>query len=369
MDYITMKNGETVSKLGMGLMRLPVTNGKIDYKHGEKMIDKLMESGCNYYDTAYFYHDGESEVFAAKALVARHPRDKFKLATKMPLGDVEKLGGPKATFEGQLNKTGAGYFDFYLLHGIDLGGYNMAKRLGADTYLSEMKKEGKIKQLGFSFHGATDDLGKVLDMQDWDFVQVQLNYYDWYACDGKKIFKAVTSRCVPFIVMEPVRGGGLSNCHADIGNVFKQAAKDKSIASWALRWVGSMPGVDIVLSGMSNLEQVEENIELFSPLAPITDSETAVIEKAMDVFRSLDLTGCTACRYCAKCPQNISIHDLLCGYDDIVRFGSSWTLQMYRQFQKDHLADKCTKCGICEDICPQGLKIIDRIKEIYEKYT
>jgi len=367
MDKRTIQNGETVSRLGMGLMRLPEKGGVIDYATAEKMVDVLMDKGVTYYDTAYFYHSGNSEAFAAKALRARFPRDSFNIATKMPLGEVEKIGGVEKTFKIQIDRLGTEYIDYYLMHGINWGGWELAVRLGADKFVKKMKKEGVIRNIGFSFHGDASDFPKVLEADDWDFVQIQLNYYDWYAGSAKQLYDAAVAKGLPVIVMEPVHGGGLSNCHPDIKKVFDDAGAPP--ASWALRWVGSLEGVDVVLSGMSNMEQVNENIALFSPFRFLAKDEYAVIEKAMERFKELPLIRCTECKYCAKCPMNISIPALFAGYNDVVRFGSSWYLMNYRQWEKDKLADTCNNCGTCEKACPQGLKIPEKIKEIFEKYT
>lgn len=369
MDKRKMRNGETVSRLGMGLMRLPEKEGKIDYQTAEKMIDTLMEAGVTYYDTAYFYHGRESEAFANKALISRYPRESFTIASKMPLGEVEKNGGVEKMFQYQTDKLGVDYVDFYLLHGINWGGWEHALRLGADKFIKRMKDEGKIRYLGFSFHGSADDLPKVLDAFDWDFVQIQLNYYDWDMGDGKKLYEAANSRGVPIVVMEPVHGGGLARCHPDVIKVFNDANPNASAASWALRWVGSLEGVDVVLSGMSDMEQVKDNLSLFSPLKPLSGNEYEVIGNAMQKFRELPLIGCTECRYCEKCPQGISIHRLFAGYNDVVRFGSSWYLNNYRTWEKDKLADTCINCGACEEICPQRINITERIKEVFENYT
>lgn len=369
MDKRKMKNIGTVSRLGMGLMRLPEKDGQIEYEAAEKMVDALMEAGVTYYDTAYFYHGKKSEAFANKALISRYPRDSFTIATKMPLGDVEELGGVEATLEYQMNELGVDFIDFYLLHGINWGGWEHALRLGADKYLKKMKEEGKIRHLGFSFHGSAEDLPKILDAFEWDFVQIQLNYFDWEAGDAKKLYNAAYSREIPIVVMEPVRGGGLARCHSNVQEVFNNEDPNVSLASWALRWVGSLEGVDVVLSGMSDMEQVMENIALFSPLKPLNPEEYAVIAEAMRKFKELPLIGCTECRYCQKCPKEISIHRLFSGYNDLVRFGSSWYLNNYREWEKSKLADTCINCGVCEQICPQGIKIAEKIKEVFEKYT
>jgi hypothetical protein len=359
------KSGEAVSRLGMGLMRLPCDDKGIDYPAAEAMIDRLMEAGVTYYDTAWFYHDGESEVFARKTLTGRYPREKFTVATKMPLGEVEKNGGAQKQFDTQQEKLGVDCIDYYLMHGINGGSLDHMAQLGADETVAKMKRDGRIRFNGFSWHGATADLPKVLDGFDWDFCMLQLNYYDWYALDGKELYKAVTGRGIPLIVMEPVRGGGLARCHPDVADVFKRENPEASVASWALRWAGSLPGVDVVLSGMSDMAQVEENISLFSPLKPITDDEEAVIERAVSAFKKLPLIPCTECKYCDKCPKKIPIPRLFGGKNDVIRFGASWYLENYSNWTpEESRIEACTACGVCEEICPQGIGIIERLKQL-----
>jgi hypothetical protein len=359
------KIGEEVSRLGMGLMRLPCDDKGIDYPAAETMIDRLIEAGVTYFDTAWFYHNNTSEDFARKALAERYPRDAFTIATKMPLGEVEENGGPQAVFDKQQKNLGVEFIDFYLMHGINPGSLNHMAQLGADEVVRKMQRDGRIRYKGFSYHGAPGDLGTVLDGFEWDFCMVVLHYYDWIAGEAEKLYKAATERNVPLIVMEPVRGGGLARCHPDIMRVFETANPGVSVASWALRWVGSLPGVDIVLSGMSNMEQVEDNIRHFSPLVPMTDAERAVIAEAMETFKKLPLIPCTECNYCAKCPHGIPIPRLFGGKNDMIRFGSSWYLQNYKNWTKpENRMSVCTACGVCEDICPMKLNIIERLKAL-----
>jgi len=359
------KIGEKVSRLGMGLMRLPSNDQGIDYPAAEAMIGRLMEAGVTYYDTAWFYHNGKSEDFARRALIERFPRDRFTIATKMPLGEVEKNGGAQATFDTQQKNLGVETIDFYLMHGINGGSIDHMAQLGADEVVRKMKKDGRIRYNGFSWHGATGDLPKVLDGFDWDFCMIQLSYYDWIALDGKELYEAVTSRGIPLVVMEPVRGGGLARCHPDVAGVFEDADPSVSVASWALRWCGSLPGVDVVLSGMSDMSQVNENIDLFSPLKPLADAERAVIDRAMVAFKELPLVPCTECNYCDKCPKSIPIPRLFGGKNDVVRFGSSWYLMNYKSWTKpESQITACTECGVCEGVCPQGINIIERLKQL-----
>jgi hypothetical protein len=286
----------------------------------------------------------------------------------MPLGDAEAEGA-QAVFDAQQKKLGVDCIDFYLCHGINGGSIGHMAETKADECIAKMKKDGRIRRAGFSWHGATADFPKVLDGYGWDFVMVQLNYYDWLAGDAKELYDAAISRGLPFIVMEPVRGGGLSNCHPDIMELFRQAGPDVSVASWALRWAGSLPGVDIVLSGMSNMEQAEDNIKLFSPLKPLDDAERGVIDRAMEAFKKLPLIPCTECNYCDRCPKKIPIKTVLGWRNDVVRFGSSWNLENYKDWTKpENQITACDGCGVCEKICPQHLNIIERLKGIAAEY-
>jgi hypothetical protein len=207
------KIGEEVSRLGMGLMRLPTKDGQIDDDHAFKMIDRLMEAGVTYYDTAYFYHGHKSEDFARRALIERFPRDKFTIATKMPLGDVQRLGGAQVTFDLQQKNLGADHIDFYLMHGVNENAMRDIAHHKADEVMVKMKKDGRVRYNGFSYHGNPGKLGEVLDGFDWDFCMVVLNYFDWIGGEAEKLYKAATERNIPLIVMEPVRGGGLARCH------------------------------------------------------------------------------------------------------------------------------------------------------------
>jgi hypothetical protein len=359
------KIGEEVSRLGMGLMRMPCNDKGIDYPAAEALVDRLMEAGVSYYDTAWFYHNNTSEDFARKALIQRYPRDKFTITTKMPLGLTEQEGGAQAIFDKQQKNLGADYIDFYFCHGINGGSIDHMAQLGADEVIAKMHRDGRIRYKGFSWHGAPEDLPKVLDGYDWDVCMIQLSYYDWYALDGRKLYKAVTERNLPLIIMEPVRGGGLARCHPDIMKVFARANPHVSAASWALRWAGSLPGVDVVLSGMSNMDQVTENIRLFSPHRPLSESERGVIEEVMETFKKLPLVPCTECNYCDKCPKSVPIPKLFGGKNDLIRFGSSWYLQNYRNWTKpENQITACTACGVCERACPQGIDIIGRLKQL-----
>lgn len=353
---------EETSRLGMGLMRLPLQeDGKIDYPAAEAVIDRLMEGGVRYYDTAWFYHEGQSELFAQKALVARYPRDSFTLATKLPLGELDTLEEAERVFDRQRENIGVETIDFYLLHGINLSGWEKAVRLGIDRKLREWKAAGKIRQLGFSFHGDAGDLAPILDAYKPDFVQIQLNYYDWEEGSSKILYEAAVERGVAVIVMEPVRGGGLTRFPQPILNLFT----DASPASYALRWCASLPGVDVVLSGMSSLRQAEENIRTFEGDTTLSIQDHALIRRVMEEYRRLPLIPCTGCNYCNNCPQGIEIARHFGGANEKIGLGGSWFLDNYKMLVPEgRRVSDCVACGACEKICPQGIGIIEELKKI-----
>lgn len=363
---IMTKTGAEVSRLGMGLMRMPQSGGGINFEAAEKMVDTLMASGVTYYDTAYFYHGGESESFAKKALISRYPRSSYTIATKLPVNNLSDYADCEKTFRIQTERLGTDVFDFYLLHGIGLSGWIKAKQIGADKFQRRLKQDGSIKFSGFSFHGKAAELAPILDENDWDFVQLQINYFDWLTGDAEIIYEAARKRGIGIVVMEPVRGGGLARCHKSILEIFEKAGGD-SPAAYALRWVASLPGVDVILSGMSDDAQVAENIATFSPVKPITGDERPLFDEAIARFKTLPLIACTDCRYCKECPQELEIYRMFSGYNDHVRFGASWYMENYSSsLPENRRASACAECGACEAACPQGLKIIDELKKVHE---
>ncbi|MCL2082371.1 MAG: aldo/keto reductase [Oscillospiraceae bacterium] len=359
--------GVESSRLGMGLMRLPEKNGKIDYETAEKMIDRLMESGVTYYDTAWFYHDHTSEAFAGRALISRYPRNSFTIATKMPVGDVNAPEDADRIFDIQRSNLGVETIDFYLLHGLNWSGWEKCANFGLHDKLRKWKKEGKLRFFGFSFHGDPEDLGRILDAYNPDFVQIQLNYYDWFVGDSKALYHAANSRGVNLIVMGPVRGGALVNLNEKIARVFDLAEPGRSAASYALRWCASLSGVDIILSGMTTPEQVEDNIKTFQGNTRLSDSEREVIDRAMNEYKKLPIIPCTQCKYCKNCHKGIEIYSLFAGYNEKVALGGSWLLENYLKLVPEgKRVTDCEECGKCEKACPQNIEIVKEMKRIYE---
>ena len=352
----------------MGNMRLPTgPDGKIDYLEANGLIDCLMAGGVTYYDTAWFYHGGESEKLLGKSLVSRYPRDSYNITTKLPVHEAKDAKGAENIFNTQRERLGVDKIDFYLLHGINLDGWKMAVEIGAYDFIKRMKAEGAIDYIGFSFHGRKEDLPMILDEGEWDVVQTQLNYNHWYTDSTEKyLYEEIYKRKIALVVMGPVRGGGLANLHKDAAACLEGMGTP---AEAALRWVADMPGVDVVLSGMSNIEQAEENIKTFNSRKPLTEDEIGRIKRAVEALKNLDLIPCTACNYCNECPAKIPISRLLTGYNDALRFGSSWALGHY-YFDKEKGKERetaCTACGACEDRCPQKIKIIEELRKAYAK--
>ena len=357
-------------KLGFGLMRLPTKDEQIDIDTLCKMVDAYMAAGLNYFDTAYVYHGGNSERAAKEAIVGRYPRDSFYLATKLPAWSIKVPEDRDRIFNEQLERAGVDYFDFYLLHSMEEGGnYDTYEKFGCFEWGIQKKREGKIKHFGFSFHGTPALLERVLDDHpEVEFVQIQLNYLDWdnpVVASGK-LYKILSSRNIPMIIMEPVKGGTLASPPPDALAKFEQARPGASAASWALRFVASLPGVMTILSGMSTEEQMKDNISTFTNFEPLSDTEKQIISEARDIMQGTPTIGCTSCRYCCDgCPQGIKIPDIFTLINSVKVYHESWRA---KNFYNTHIASAakasdCIGCGQCEGVCPQHLPIIKLLKE------
>ena len=373
-----------LSRLGMGNMRLPTVgkNGPIDEVKAREIIDYAYAHGINYFDTAYRYHGGESESFIGKAL-SNYPRDSWYLASKMPghmmhykdgkLGFQGYLSGLRASsiaeiFEEQLEKCRVDYFDFYLLHNLCETSYDFYtnEELGVVDYLLEQKKRGRIRHLGLSAHGRAETIEKFLDKFDcFEFVQIQLNYLDWTLQNAKAKYDLLAQRGIPVIVMEPCRGGKLASLDTQTEQAFKKVRPADSIASWAFRFVKSLPGVLVVLSGMTELNQLKDNIKTFSDPTPISEQETAVIQTA--VSKLLDLVPCTACRYCCEaCPQGLDIPKLISMYNELSFDNAPMLRSTVQAMKPAELPAACLGCGACAKLCPQGIDIPAIMKKMDE---
>ncbi len=364
-----------VSLLGMGCMRLPKVDPEkedIDYEKAQEIIDYAYANGVNYFDTAYGYHGGQSELFVGQAL-KKYPRESFFLASKMPIWCVKEKGDVERIFNEQLQRCQTDYFDFYLFHSQNAANFQKCQEFGVYEFLSQMKAEGKIRRLGFSFHDTPEVLRHICDTYPWDFAQIQLNYLDWEMQDAKAQYQILNDREIPVIVMEPVRGGVLASpCEAaDI--LFREERPDKSVASWAIRFAASLPGVLTVLSGMSNMEQVRDNVDTMTRFEPLTDREREVINEALEAYRKKDTVPCTGCRYCMDCPFGVDIPKMFSLYNHYVldRDGEDY-LEAYEAQPESQRADQCQACGACMEKCPQHIRIPDQmvtIRETVEKIS
>lgn len=361
--------GDRISRLAFGTMRLPQKDGTIDQEQVNRMTDYAIENGVNYFDTAYPYHDGKSELAIGEAL-SKHPRDSFFLADKFPGHQFMKKYDCEGIFREQLAKCRVEYFDFYLLHNIYENSFPTYKNeeYGIIDYFVEQKRQGKIRHLGFSTHARAENLEDILDYLESkfgekpDFCQIQINYMDWTLQDAKSKVDLLNSRGIPIMVMEPVRGGKLADLGEENNARLKAARPDESIASWAFRWLIEVPGVATVLSGMSSFEQMQDNVKTFSEEKPLTDEERDML---MDIAESLKQgVPCTACRYCCEgCPMELDIPMLLAGYNDL-KFQSSMTVVMQMDgTPKDKWPHSCIGCGACAAVCPQQIEIPEVMKE------
>ena len=364
-------------KLGFGLMRLPLLNpndgSSIDIELTKKMVDTFLEKGFTYFDTAWMYCGFKSENAAKEALVSRHPRESYTLATKLHAGFIKTLEDRDKVFNEQREKTGVTYFDYYLLHDVGVDHYEVYKKLDCFNWLADKKKQGLVKHMGFSFHDNAELLDKVLtEHPEMEFVQLQINYLDWdsEAIQSRKCYEVATKHGKPVIVMEPVKGGSLASAGKEIEAEMKRVHPDASIASWALRFAASLPGVATVLSGMSNEEQMEDNIKTFRNFVPLNEEEKAVIAKAQEALKKSPAVPCTACRYCCDgCPMGIAIPDVFKALNTIRLYGEEDRAKNYykKLLETSGKAEDCVQCGQCESVCPQHLPIIDLLKEASEK--
>lgn len=366
------KLGIDMPLLGMGLMRLPMKGDVVDDEIAIEMVDRMYKAGVRYFDTAYVYMNGESERFAKRALTDRYPRDSFFITSKLPVEKATDAAAGEAVFNESCRRLGVDYIDFYLLHGINLGGWHKFKENGCAELQRRLKAEGRIRYAGFSFHGSPDDLRGILAEQpDWDFIQLQVNYYDWYTDTAKELYEIVTSRGIPLIIMEPVRGGGLVNLGDDVSEMFRNARPGSTNAGWAMRWIGSQPGVNVVLSGVSTLEQVDENVKVYAPLEKISDEEETVIKKVVETLTARPYIPCTGCRYCGGCPQEVSIPSIFSAANELTRLNDAGKA-MWQYFQatgEEHRATACVGCGYCVTQCPQGIDIPSELQRVHKMLT
>lgn len=354
----------TLPLLGYGMMRLPTKNDAIDYAEVRKQIKIALEHGVNYFDTAYFYHGGKSEN-AAGDILSEYPRDKYMLTDKMPVRILKTEADTDRIFNEQLSKCKTPYFDFYLLHALNKGSWENAKRLKVWEYLRERQKEGKIKKLGFSFHDSPEVLKEIASSHDWDFAQIQLNYFDWKSYRSKEQYEILTERNIPVIVMEPLKGGTLANLTPEATEVLKKANPDATIASWAFRWVGSLPNVLCILSGMTETKYLDNNIATFTDFKPLNETERSALDKALSIYRSAGGIPCTGCRYCLPCPAGVEIPTIFSLYNQLKATNDKAKFQReYAKLDEDARPSSCVNCQACMKKCPQHIRIPEMMKKI-----
>ena len=357
----------SLSRLGMGVMRMPMADAEhIDYPKAHEILDKAYAGGINYYDTAYVYQGGDSERCLG-AWMQKYPRDSFYVASKF---NVNANPDYEAVFAEQLERLQTDHIDFYLLHCLMDNNVDKYIDSGAIAYFAEQKRLGKIRYLGFSSHASVETLARFADHHDWDFAQIQMNYYDWQNGTTAKEYEVLNSRNIPIMVMEPVRGGRLATLTDEVEGMLKAVEPDWSMASWALRFVKSYDGVQVVLSGMSTLEQTEDNIHTFAEAEGLDEQHMVALLEAGKVFRKQIQVPCTECRYCVpECPMGINIPEFLKFYN-AYKLSGKWGLNGIDKVESEGKISDCVGCGACAARCPQNIDIpaiMAELKEALEK--
>lgn len=373
MEYL----GKSIPKLGFGFMRLPKNGDEVDMAQTQAMVDLFLEQGFTYFDTSFNYLNGTSETILKEVLVDRYPRDSFQLATKLPAWDgAATKEEAEQMFWTSLERTGAGYFDFYLLHNLGDERTEFFNRYDIWSFLRARRDEGLIKHLGFSFHDKADVLDKILtENPDMEFVQLQINYADWESASiqSRLCYETARKHGKPVIIMEPVKGGSLCTLPTAAEELLKNAAPEASIASWAVRFAASLDGLVTVLSGMSTLEQVRDNTAFMSRFRPLSESEQQLLTQVRQILDSVPQIPCTGCNYCTKgCPQEIAIPGIFKAMNNYLIFNNMPGALGNYGFNTRHggVASKCIECGQCESVCPQHISIIQelrRAKELLER--
>ncbi len=371
----------TDKKLGFGLMRLPLTNpddgGSIDMDLTNQMVDTFLERGFTYFDTAWMYCNFRSENVVKQALVDRHPRDSFTITTKLHAGFIKTKEDREKFFKEQMRKTGVSYFDYYMIHDIGKNYYKVYNELDCFTWIKEKKEAGLARHIGFSFHDDAAFLDQVLtEHPEMEFVQLQVNYLDWenVSIQSGKCCEVAAKHGKPVIVMEPVKGGTLAKLPPAVEKSYKDYAPDRSIPSWAIRFAASQPGVSLVLSGMSNMEQVLDNTGFMADFKPLNEEEMTLIRQAVQTINEGIAIPCTGCSYCTDgCPKNIPIPRYFSLYnaDKQESPEKKWTSQgsYYERLTESFgKASDCVGCGQCERACPQHLTIRKYLKDVAEHF-
>lgn len=375
-DYL----GKNTPKLAFGLMRLPTlpggTDKDIDIETVKKMVDLFLERGYTYFDTAFMYHGGMSEEALRQAVVERYPRDRYTVTDKMPLWDIKGKEDYEKIFQTQLKRTGLEYFDYYFLHGIGEEKIAMLDETGGWEYMKELKERGLVKHIGFSFHSPAASLEKILAAHpEVELVQLQINYADWESesVQSRKCYEVARKYNVPVTIMEPIRGGALASMHPDAAKILKDYAPDKSPAYWALRFCASLDGLIAILSGMSTLEQMEENTRIMADMKPLEDKDRKVLDAVMEKLNSLPTVPCTGCKYCmTNCPKEIPTPAIIHQLNEYTKYQNlAGALRTYSMMTREgSRASDCVGCKSCEEHCPQHINITELLEKaagLFEK--
>lgn len=361
--------GCEISRLGYGGMRFPKNGDEVDVEEAVKLLRKAYDMGVNYFDTAVVYHKGESEKIFGKAFEI-YDRSSYYLADKMSIWVCKDEQEMKDLFERQLKTLKTDYVDFYLVHSLNRNHYQKVKEFHCVEFLQEMKRQGKIKHLGFSFHDTYPVFTQILNDYDWDFVQIQLNYLDWQNQGAEQLYRELEKRNLPCMVMEPVRGGYLATLDEQRAKPFLEMEPNRSIASWAIRWVESLPQVTVVLSGMSDMAQLEDNVAMMTNFEPMNEKELEAVAKVVEEIRKVNDIPCTGCRYCMDCPMGVDIPEIFAIYSRLKIFGKDKSfVEDYKEVMENgNGAEHCVGCQQCMNHCPQSIEIPDKLAMIHRLY-
>ena len=360
--------GMELSPLGFGVMRLPMEGDGFS-EEVYTLLDKAMEEDINYYDTAYPYLQGKSEVLIREALVKRYERGRFYIADKLPVWECRDLEDMERIFQIQLKRLGVEHIDFYLLHGLHKKRWEDIYEKGVLDFLEKKKREGRIRKIGFSFHDTADVLAQIEEKYQWDFIQLQINYYDWEMIGARECYEYLADRNIPCMVMEPVGGGRLSRLPEKAEKILKDIHPEWSVPAWAMKFVSSLPNVAVTLSGMNDEKQFTDNVGQLSDIRTLTDVETQAIRQAVDIVRSCNAIPCSGCRYCVDvCPKGVDIPQIFKRYNDSRLFEdmARFDVDYYAFIPEKKRGDSCIQCESCSKKCPQKIDIPRKLKKIHK---
>lgn len=368
MEYRSLNENYQPSLLGFGCMRFPLNaQGNIDEAEAEKMLDTAIAHGVKYIDTAFPYHHGDSEPFVGRVL-KKYERSSYYLTTKLPMWDLKTLDDAREMFEKQLQRLDVKYVDFYLLHALDKAKWEKAKELGIVSYCEDLKKQGKIRNFGFSFHDEYEVFEEILTYRKWDFCQIQYNYVDTDIQAGDRGYALAQRLEIPMVIMEPIKGGSLSQLPQDLAARLKEADPQRSISSWALRWVASKANVKVVLSGMSTMDQVLDNLSTFDDFNPLSVEEQGLVKEVAEEIKARTMNGCTGCAYCMPCPFGLDIPKNFRIWNEHAKYGNTAAAKnrYFNELKEEERSSQCKKCGKCETLCPQHINIRDDLARMSE---